>query len=380
MRGIPNSLHHLSFKSSSMTAFVIMALQAIRYQRGSLEILDQLLLPEISKYIYITNTDEGWKAIKSMQVRGAPAIAIVGCLSLAVELTNKEFFSTQELKKFVEEKLDYLVSARPTAVNIADAAEKGKTIIKKLIEDDNFELEEIKLRLVQEFEAMLQADIDVNKRIGKYGADYILEKNKDEPVKVITHCNTGSLATAGYGTALGVIRCLHEQKKLEHVFCTETRPYNQGARLTAYELVYEKMEASLICDNMAAALMSSDKIHAVIVGADRVVANGDTANKIGTYQLAIIAKYHNVPFYVACPKTTFDPHIKFGKDIHIEIRPQDEMTSVKGVRIAAPDIKCWNPAFDVTPAELITGGIITEFGVFKPSELLEKFSQTIISA
>ncbi|KAI8773253.1 hypothetical protein BgiMline_014325 [Biomphalaria glabrata] len=354
-----------------------MTLQAIRYQRGSLEILDQLLLPEISKYISINNTDEGWRAIKSMQVRGAPAIAIVGCLSLAIELTNKEFQSTQELKDFVVEKLDYLVSARPTAVNIADAADKGKSMIQKLIDDEKLELDEIKLKLVQEFEAMLQADIDVNKRIGQHGADYILGENNDQPVKVITHCNTGSLATAGYGTALGVIRSLHEQNKLEHVYCTETRPYNQGARLTAYELVHEKMEASLICDNMAAACMSSNKIHAVIVGADRVVANGDTANKIGTYQLAIVAKYHGVPFYVACPRTTFDPHIKSGKDIHIEIRPQDEMTTLKGIRIAAPNIRCWNPAFDVTPAELITGGIITEFGVFKPQELQKQISKIL---
>ncbi|CAL1532730.1 unnamed protein product [Lymnaea stagnalis] len=352
-----------------------MTLQAIRYHRGHLEILDQLLLPDVSKFIPLHNTDEGWMAIKLMQVRGAPAIAIVGCLSLAVELTKKDFSTRKELKEFVHEKLNYLVSARPTAVNIADAAAKGKTLINQLIDNEDIELEDIKLSLIKEFENMLQADIDVNRSIGRYGAEHILKNCNNEPVMVMTHCNTGSLATAGYGTALGVIRHLHEHNKLDRVYCTETRPYNQGARLTAYELVHEKMNASLICDNMAAACMASNKIHAVIVGADRVVANGDTANKIGTYQLAIIAKYHNVPFYVACPKTTFDPNIKSGKDIHIEIRPEHEMTTLKGIKIAAAGISCWNPAFDVTPAELITGGIITEYGVFNPREIQDKFNE-----
>jgi methylthioribose-1-phosphate isomerase len=352
-----------------------MTLQAIRYQRGKLEILDQLLLPDVTQYIAIKDTEDGWSAIKKMQVRGAPAIAIVGCLSLAVELTNKEFRTLAELRIYVEEKLDYLVSARPTAINMGDAATKGKALINRLVKAGELEPEEAKLVLIEEFEGMLQKDIDVNKSIGHFGAEFILKQSKDKFVNVLTHCNTGSLATAGYGTALGVIRSLQELKKLNHVFCTETRPYNQGARLTAYELVHEKIDASLICDSMAAACMTENKIHAVIVGADRVVANGDTANKIGTYQLAIVAKHHNVPFFVACPRTTFDPLIKSGKDIHIEIRPPHEMTTIKGIQIAAADINCWNPAFDVTPADLITGGIITEFGVFRPDKLQEKFEE-----
>uniref|UniRef100_A0A0B7B6H7 Methylthioribose-1-phosphate isomerase n=1 Tax=Arion vulgaris TaxID=1028688 RepID=A0A0B7B6H7_9EUPU len=352
-----------------------MTLEAIRYQRGKLEIIDQLLLPDTTHVFPINDTKGGWEAIKQMQVRGAPAIAIVGCLSLAVELTNKEFQTLAELKNFVEEKLNYLVSARPTAVNMGDAATRGKALIRQLVKGDEYEPEEAKLVLIKEFESMLQKDIDVNKSIGHFGAEFILKKNADQPVNVLTHCNTGSLATAGYGTALGVIRCLQEHKKLTLAYCTETRPYNQGARLTAYELVHEKINASLICDSMAAALMSENTIHAVIVGADRVVANGDTANKIGTYQLAIVAKHHNVPFYVACPRTTFDPLIKSGKDINIEIRPSHEMTTIKGIRIAAADINCWNPAFDVTPANLITGGVITEFGVFRPEELQEKFEE-----
>ncbi|XP_005099286.1 methylthioribose-1-phosphate isomerase [Aplysia californica] len=352
-----------------------MTLQAIKYHRGQLDILDQLLLPDATHYLEIADTDAAWKAIKKMQVRGAPAIAIVGCLSLTVELNQKKFATLQELKQYVEEKLEYLVSARPTAVNMADASAKGKQMVRKIANAGELEPEEAKLKVIKEFEGMLQKDIDVNKNIGRFGAEHILFHNEEKPVNILTHCNTGSLATAGYGTALGVIRCLQEHKKLSHVYCTETRPYNQGARLTAYELVHEKMDASLICDSTAAACMKEHKVHAVVVGADRVVANGDTANKIGTYQIAIVAKHHNVPFYVACPKTTFDPSIESGKDIHIEVRPNHEMKSVKGVKIAPDDINCWNPAFDVTPASLITGGIITEFGVFKPEELKQRISE-----
>nr|CAG4648721.1 EOG090X08IP [Polyphemus pediculus] len=185
----------------------------------------------------------------------------------------------------------------------------------------------------------------------------------------MTHCNTGSLATSGYGTALGVIRSLHKTGHLEHVYCTETRPYNQGSRLTAFELVYEKMPATLICDNMVAALMKQFKINAVIVGADRVTANGDTANKIGTYQIALLAKAHNVLFYVAAPFSSIDFQLASGDLIPIEERPHHEMTHIGSTRTAAPGINCWNPGFDVTPAHLITGGIVTEKGVFKPEEL-----------
>ncbi|XP_076462224.1 methylthioribose-1-phosphate isomerase-like [Babylonia areolata] len=346
-----------------------MTLQAIKYKRGQLEILDQLLLPDTSVYIPISGTEDGWQAIKKMQVRGAPAIAIVGCLSLAVELDQKTFESVAGLQTFVVERLNYLVSARPTAVNMADAASRTIAFMKTLVAQNSISPEDASIKLIEEFEAMLEKDIATNQKIGKYGGDDILAVHSGSKVRLLTHCNTGSLATAGYGTALGVIRYLHEKDKLEQVFCTETRPYNQGSRLTAYELVYEKMNATLICDSMAAILMRQHKISAVVVGADRVVANGDTANKVGTYQLAIVARHHQVPFYVACPLTTFDPSKGSGEDIIIEERPATEMTSVKGVKVAAEGIKCWNPAFDVTPAELITGGIITEFGVFKPDKL-----------
>lgn len=222
---------------------------------------------------------------------------------------------------------------------------------------------------------MLEKDIGDNKSIGNFGAQEILSGvSGDSLVRILTHCNTGSLATAGYGTALGVIRRLHELKRLEHVYCTETRPYNQGARLTAYELVHDKIPATLIVDSMVAALMKHRNISAVVVGADRVASNGDTANKIGTYQIAVLAKYHGVPFYVAAPFTSIDMKVVSGDHIVIEERPDHEMTHVGEHRIAAKGISCWNPAFDVTPASLIAG-IITEKGVFRPQELVKQFGQ-----
>ncbi|KAG7211325.1 hypothetical protein KM043_010621 [Ampulex compressa] len=346
-----------------------MTLQAIKWENEKLEILDQLLLPAVSKYVHVEGVEDGWRAINKMQVRGAPAIAIVGCLSLAAEIVNKTYTDKKAFLSEVVEKLTYLVSARPTAVNMKLAAEDLTTLANKLEKDNVITPSEMKEIFLKAIYAMLEKDIADNVAIGNYGAREILGKvPKDSLVRILTHCNTGSLATAGYGTALGVVRSLYKENKLEHVYCTETRPYNQGARLTAYELVYEKMPATLICDDMVAALMKSKDISAVVVGADRVASNGDTANKIGTYQIAIIAKHHNVPFYVAAPQTSIDFAISSGDRIVIEQRPEKEMTHVNDQRVAAPGIKCWNPAFDITPANLITG-IITEVGVYKPEDL-----------
>ncbi|XP_001604505.1 methylthioribose-1-phosphate isomerase [Nasonia vitripennis] len=345
-----------------------MTLQAIKWKSGKLEILDQLLLPAQSKYIEVTSVEDGWNAIYKMQVRGAPAIAIVGCLSLAVEIQHKSYEDTKALLKDVKEKLEYLVTARPTAVNIKLAADDFTRLATNLSHDESSP-EDMKKRIISEITSMLEKDVADNKAIGDHGAAEILKTHPNEKnLRIITHCNTGSLATAGYGTALGVIRSIHSNGKLEHAYCTETRPYNQGARLTAYELVHDKIPSTLICDDMVAALMKSKNISAVVVGADRVVANGDTANKIGTYQIAVLAKHHNVPFYVAAPFTTIDFSIPTGEGIKIEERPANELTHVNGTRIAAEGINVWNPAFDVTPAELITG-IVTEKGVYKPAEL-----------
>ena len=236
--------------------------------------------------------------------------------------------------------LDYLISARPTAVNIAFEAQKLKNFSSNLIKEAT-NVDEFKSKLIDEMTSILHKDREMNRTMGNYGALHILEnqlaaKTVDGKIKILTHCNTGSLATGGYGTALGVIRRLNELNKLEHVYCTETRPYNQGSRLTAYELVFEKIPATLICDNMVGLLLSQKSLSAIVVGADRIVSNGDTANKIGTYQLAILAKYYNVPFYVAAPTSTIDFNKKTGKEIVIEERSSIEMTQIKGIQIAAP--------------------------------------------
>lgn len=366
-----------------------MVLQAIKYQRGSLQILDQLRLPHEEVYDEVHSAQDAWHAIKEMRTRGAPAIAIVAALGLAVELetiaTENELSSVaEEVKIFIDEKLNYLVTSRPTAVNLADAARKLKKTVDTAATAQGASGVSVKDAYIQAAEKMLVDDVSDNENIGKHGAEWVVkntEAGKSGPVSVITHCNTGSLATAGYGTALGVIRSLHANGALKHAFCTETRPYNQGSRLTAFELVHDKIPATLITDSMAAALLrlkgSPERIAAIVVGADRVAANGDTANKIGTYSLAINARHHGVKFLVAAPRTTIDLHTKSGEDIVIEERAGKEVTLVKGPRydgasldlnvvetvsIAANGINVWNPAFDVTPAELIDG-IITEIGV-----------------
>uniref|UniRef100_A0A672ND93 Methylthioribose-1-phosphate isomerase n=1 Tax=Sinocyclocheilus grahami TaxID=75366 RepID=A0A672ND93_SINGR len=337
-----------------------MTLEAIRYRPGSLQILNQLLLPHETVYDEIRSVRDGYEAIKSMKVRGAPAIAIVGCLSLAVEL--RAGMGGNDLVCFIRDSLCHLTSARPTAVNMGRAA-------RELMEFTENESMEKNTGVIGWIEEMLERDVNDNKKIGNYGAQHILSGVPRDSVTILTHCNTGSLATAGYGTALGVVRSLHALSRLKRLYCTETRPYNQGARLTAYESVAEGFPATLITDSMAALAMREKGITAVVVGADRVVANGDTANKVGTYQLAIAAKHHGVPFYVAAPSTSCDLSLESGRDIVIEERPAEELTSINGVPVAAPGIDVWNPAFDVTPHQLITGGIITELGVFLPSEL-----------
>ena len=294
---------------------------------------------------------ECWQAIRDMNVRGAPAIAIAAALGLAVEASTKAVSSDAEAKAWLKDRLEYLKTSRPTAVNLFNDCDRLAAFVDGLAGD-------VLPAYIAEAEKMLAKDIADNKAIGKAGGEEILRRaalKGKQKVKVLTHCNTGSLATARYGTALGVIRYLHEQGKLERAYCTETRPYNQGCRLTAFELVYEKIPATLITDSMASYLMATEGIDAVIVGADRVVANGDTANKVGTYQLAIAAKHHGAGFYVAVPFTSMDLKMQSGAEIHIEQRPPNELTCVNGMRIAAEGIDVWNPGFDVTPGDLIDG-------------------------
>ncbi|KAI9821566.1 MAG: S-methyl-5-thioribose-1-phosphate isomerase [Thelocarpon impressellum] len=368
-----------------------MVLEAIRYRRGHLEILDQLRLPHTTAYEPLASSEDAWHAIKAMRVRGAPAIAIVAALALAVELHRSTLSAVavsavaEEVVVFVHEKLEYLVSSRPTAVNLADAAEKLGRVVEASGGEGGATGDGVREAYIQAAERMLVDDVSDNEAIGRHGAEWILgnarAKGNGENVSVLTHCNTGSLATAGYGTALGVIRSLHQSKMLRHAYCTETRPYNQGSRLTAYELVHDDIPSTLITDSMAGALLRlkgpSENISAVVVGADRVAANGDTANKIGTYGLAVLARHHGVKFLVAAPRTTIDLKTGSGRDIVIEERPGREVTRVAGPRCwdetvesdhvvtvstAATGVDVWNPAFDVTPAELIDA-VITERGV-----------------
>eukprot|EP01135_Chromosphaera_perkinsii_P005927 Nk52_evm13s372 gene=Nk52_evmTU13s372 len=344
------------------------SLKAIVFKDGKLEVLDQLKLPHEHVYIPINSVDDGWRVIRDMNVRGAPAIAIVAALSLSVEIYQKlpelDDVHMDEFRKYIHEKVSHLRTSRPTAVNLFQMCDK----IVDFLDHEHYmngRAQDIARFIYDEIEKELEIDLEGNKMMGKYGCEEILKHVAEgENCRILTHCNTGSLATAGYGTALGVVRSVHGAGRIDHVYCTETRPYNQGARLTAYELVYEKIPSTLIADSMVSMLMSTKKITAVVVGADRIVANGDTANKIGTYQIAVSAKYHNIPFYVAAPLSTLDTVRESGAEIVIEERHADEMTCVKGHRIAPEDIGVWNPAFDVTPAALIEG-IITEKGIIR---------------
>uniref|UniRef100_A0A7N0U4T7 Methylthioribose-1-phosphate isomerase n=1 Tax=Kalanchoe fedtschenkoi TaxID=63787 RepID=A0A7N0U4T7_KALFE len=348
-------------------------LQSIRYARGSLQLLDQRKLPLETVYLDINTSADGWVAIRDMVVRGAPAIAIAAALSLAVEVFNYlNVFegSTDEAAAFLFKKLEYLVSSRPTAVNLSDAASKLKEIITKAAATASGS-KNVFEAYIEAAEVMLDDDVASNKAIGSYGAKLLKKqvKNSDK-VSILTHCNTGSLATAGYGTALGVIRSVQAEGFLERAYCTETRPFNQGSRLTAFELVHENIPATLIADSAAAALMKAGRVNAVIVGADRVAANGDTANKIGTYSLALCAFHHKIPFYVAAPLTSIDLSLSSGDEIVIEERSPNELLNARGglgEQVAASGISVWNPAFDVTLAHLISG-IITEKGVIAKGE------------
>ncbi|KAJ2559699.1 S-methyl-5-thioribose-1-phosphate isomerase [Coemansia sp. RSA 1933] len=348
-------------------------LQAIRWERPRLSILNQLLLPHASEYVEIRDSAAGHHAIATMQTRGAPAIAIVAALSLAAEVCAMP--SDQCTEAFITGRLDYLGTSRPTAVNLFDAIRRLKQVVSGA--------KDVAAAYVDAAEAMLAADVADNQRIGQHGAQYIEAQTADrQAIRVLTHCNTGALATAGHGTALGIVRSLYQKKdrRLEHVFFTETRPYNQGARLTGYELLAEEIPATLVCDSAVSALLASDpSIVAIVVGADRVAANGDTANKIGTYQLAIAAQYHRRLFIVAAPTTSVDLDLASGAGIVIEERSDQEITTATGftkssigagaalaketIQVAPLTTHAWNPSFDVTPASLISA-IVTENGVF----------------
>ena len=320
--------------------------------------VDQTKFPDKYEYVDIKTGDQMFEAIRTMIVRGAPAIGIAGAQGVtlyAQELAAKNL-SFAEFQKQLLEKADYLVSSRPTAVNLFWAVEKQKEIIKK----ENSSVESLIDALKINGKKIELEDIEINKKIGNYGAMVV-----PKGATILTHCNAGALATGGYGTALGVVRSAFANDPSVKVFADETRPRQQGARITTLELVMDGIPVTLITDGMCSYFMKKGMIDMVVVGADRIAANGDAANKIGTYTVAIAAKYHNVPFYVAAPLSTIDTSIKSGDEIIIEERSHEEVTVINGKRICPEGVNVINPGFDVTPHELIAG-IITEKGILRP--------------
>lgn len=330
--------------------------RAVAWDQGNLHLLDQRALPQRHDYLVVTDAAGAADAIKSMVVRGAPAIGIAAAYGvvLAARAAWEKFGA--DWKRAIEPDLQRLAASRPTAVNLFWALERMRAAIARVETDPE-------AALLREARRIHEEDIAGNQAMGRYGAELI------QPCEaVLTHCNTGSLATGGFGTALGVVRTAFASGKIKAVFAGETRPWLQGARLTAWELVQDRIPVQLLAEGAAGYLMKSGRISWVIVGADRIAANGDTANKIGTYSLAVLAKYHGVKFMVAAPTSTVDLSIADGAAIPIEQRGADELLSLAGQRVAAEGASAWNPVFDVTPAELIDA-IVTEKGlVARPTE------------
>lgn len=340
--------------------------RSIEWKNDKLVLIDQRYLPEKTIYIELKTVDEVAKAIKEMIVRGAPAIGVAAAygIVLCAQRLSKNDDSVKELQKAD----DLLRSSRPTAVNLFWALDR----MKKIWQEFNGSLDDLKTILEKEAVNIEHEDVEINKQIAKNGAQLV-----PNDAKIIHHCNTGSLATVDYGTALGVIRYAHEIGKKIHVFLDETRPRLQGARLSAWEMKELGIPHTIIVDGASGLVMKKFKIDLVLVGADRIAANGDTANKIGTYNLAIVAKYHNVPFYVVAPTSTIDLKTLTGEDIPIEERDANEIRHIGDTWVAPQKSPVFNPAFDVTPAELIRG-IVTEKGIVYPpfKENLRKLFET----
>lgn len=332
-----------------------MPFKSIAWESNVLVLLDQRALPHESRYTTVTRYDEVIDAIKTMVVRGAPAIGIAAAYGVC--LSVKQFKADPAtLRENIKKAISELKQSRPTAVNLAWALER----MESALESARGTPDEICAALLEKAHSIYQTDIETNLDIAKHGLALVPDN-----ATVIHHCNTGSLATADYGTALGVIRYAHEQGKKIHAYLDETRPRLQGASLSAYELQAYGVPHTVIIDSASGHVMKTRKVDLCIVGCDRVAANGDTANKIGTYNLALVAKAHNVPFYVACPTTTLDLQTPSGETIEIEDRAGEEITEIGGKRIAPIGTEVYNPAFDITPADLISA-FITEKGILYP--------------
>ncbi len=338
----------------------------VEWKDGFVRLLDQSRLPERVVLLDCRDYRAVAEAIRELRVRGAPAIGVTAAMGVAL---GAQTVAAEDYDGFAEAVLvicDALAATRPTAVNLFWAIARMKRVLGDLRAEP---VAAIKRRLIEEAQSICDEDIAMNKAMGRHGAALVQSGQT-----ILTHCNAGALATAGYGTALGVVLAAWEQGKKIRVIADETRPVLQGARLTAWELMQDGIPVTLITDNMAGALMRQGQIHLCIVGADRIAANGDVANKIGTYAVAVLARAHGIPFYVAAPSSTIDLATVSGRDIPIEQRRPEEVTSLYAGRAIAPlGVDVLNPAFDVTPAEYITA-IITERGVFAPAELKAAFT------
>ncbi len=331
--------------------------QTLELKKDELVLLDQRKLPGQIEYFIADDYRDVVKAINKMVVRGAPAIGATGAAGIYLAAREYENLSAQAAFNQIEKAADAIKGARPTAVNLSWAVDR---MMKVLTRNKNKDRQALLRVLENEAQNIAQEDIETNRQIGLYGHTVVPENSN-----ILTHCNTGALATVDFGTALGVVREAFRRDKKIHVYVTETRPRLQGARLTAFELVEDGIPATLIVDSAAATKLRSGEIDVVLVGADRIAANGDTANKIGTYMISELARAHSVPFYVAAPRSTIDYSLNSGEMIDIERRSREELTRVGREKIAPDEIDVDNPAFDITPAENITG-IITEHGIINP--------------
>lgn len=329
----------------------------IEWIDGRIRLIDQTLLPNEFKQIYCDDVETIWEAIKMLRVRGAPAIGVAAALGTVIGIYRSNAENYEAFEKELLKVTDHLATSRPTAVNLFWALNRMKQTAR---ESSDLPISDLKQRLLDEALAIIAEDQIMCRSIGKHAFDLLQDGDT-----ILTHCNAGGLATSDYGTALAVMFTAHENGKKIHVFADETRPLLQGARLTTWELMNAGIDVTLICDSMAAQVMKEGKIDLVVVGADRIAANGDSANKIGTYGVAISAKRHDIPFYVAAPTSTIDMSLSTGDLIPIEERGAEEITEGFGKRTAPHGVKVYSPAFDVTPAELITA-IITEKGVIYP--------------
>jgi methylthioribose-1-phosphate isomerase len=334
-------------------------LPTIAREADAVVMIDQRKLPAEEVYVRCKTAPEVARAIKTMVIRGAPAIGVAAAMGIALGMRRSKATGTQKFAAEFHKVCELMASTRPTAVNLFWAIERMRRTFAAAAQAGE-SVEQIKDRLDAESAAIHDEDVASCRAMGAFGAEVV-----PADARILTHCNAGALATAGYGTALGVIRGAVEKGKHVVVFADETRPFLQGARLTAWELVRDGIQTTVITDNMSAALMQQGKVDLVIVGADRIAANGDTANKIGTYGVAVLAREHHIPFYVAAPLSTIDLSTPNGDRIPIEERNPREVTHVGGSQLTPEGALIWNPAFDVTPHRFITG-IITERGIFRP--------------